>query len=319
MAKQNLLILLLMVLATNMAAASVTTRKLMFLVQPQPNQLTYHNGAVLHGDIPVSVLWYGRFTAAQKAIVSDFLVSLSAAPRASPAPSVSQWWSSIHQLYISKAAAAGKNGGQGAAKIARVVLSGQVSDEACSLGKSLKLSQLPALAARARPAKGGIALVLTSQDVAVEGFCMSRCGRHGPVDAKAGTAYVWAGNSAAQCPGQCAWPFHQPAYGPQTPPLAPPNGDVGMDGLVINVASMVAGAVTNPFGDGFYQGDRAAPLEAATACPGVYGKGAYPGYAGQLLVDTATGASYNANGAHGRKYLLPALFDPATSACSTLV
>ncbi|KAM0889865.1 hypothetical protein ACQ4PT_027444 [Festuca glaucescens] len=322
MAKQNLLILLLMVLATNMAAASVTTRKLMFLVQPQPNQLTYHNGAVLHGDIPVSVLWYGRFTAAQKAIVSDFLVSLSAAPRASPAPSVSQWWSSIHQLYLSKAAAAvGKNGehGAGAAQIARVVLSGQVSDEGCSLGKSLKLSQLPALAARARPAKGGIALVLTAQDVVVEGFCRSRCGRHGPVDAKAGTAYVWASNSATQCPGQCAWPFHQPAYGPQAPPLAPPNGDVGMDGLVINVASMVAGAVTNPFGDGFYQGDRAAPLEAATACPGVYGKGAYPGYAGQLLVDTATGASYNANGAHGRKYLLPALFDPATSACSTLV
>ncbi|XP_047066352.1 protein PHOSPHATE-INDUCED 1 homolog isoform X1 [Lolium rigidum] len=322
MAKQNLLILLLMVLATNMAAASVTTRKLMFLVQPQPNQLTYHNGSVLHGDIPVSVLWYGRFTAAQKAIVSDFLVFLYAAPRAAPAPSVSQWWSSIHQLYLSKAAATvGKSGGQstGVAKIARVVLSGQVSDEACSLGKSLKLSQLPALAARARPAKGGIALVLTAQDVAVEGFCMSRCGRHGPVDAKADTAYVWAGNSATQCPGQCAWPFHQPAYGPQSTPLAPPNGDVGMDGLVINVASMVAGAVTNPFGDGFYQGDRAAPLEAATACPGVYGKGAYPGYAGQLLVDSATGASYNAHGAHGRKYLLPALFDPATSACSTLV
>ena len=320
MAKNNLLILLLMVLATNMAAASVTTRKLMFLVQPQPNLLTYHNGAVLHGDIPVSVLWYGRFTAAQKAIVSDFLLSLSAAPRASPAPSVSQWWSSIHQLYISKAAAVGKNGGQGAgaAKIARVVLSGQVSDEKCSLGKSLKLSQLPALAARARPAKGGIALVLTAQDVAVEGFGMGRCSLHGS-DASAGTTYIWVGNPATQCPGQCAWPFHQPAYGPQAPPLAPPNGDVGMDGLVINVASMVAGAVTNPFGDGFYQGDRAAPLEAATACPGVYGKGAYPGYAGQLLVDTATGASYNANGAHGRKYLLPALFDPATSACSTLV
>jgi hypothetical protein len=51
----------------------------------------------------------------------------------------------------------------------------------------------------------------------------------------------------------------------------------------------------------------------------VYGKGAYPGYAGQLLVDSATGASYNANGERGRKYLLPALFDPATSACSTLV
>ncbi|KAM0889868.1 hypothetical protein ACQ4PT_027446 [Festuca glaucescens] len=258
---------------------------------PSPTNSRTTTAPCCIGDIPVSLLRYGRFTAAQKAIVSDFLVSLSAVPRASPAPSVSQWWSSIHQLYLSKAAAVGTSGrhGSGAAKIARVVLSGQVSDEGCSLGKSLKLSQLPALAARARPAKGGIALVLTAQDVAVEGFCMSRCGRHGSVDAKAGTAYVWAGNSVAQCPGKCAWPFHQPAYGPQSPPLAPPNGDVGMDGLVINVASMVAGAVTNPFGDGFYQGDRAAPLEAATACPGVYGKGAYPGCAGQLRRPAAGG------------------------------
>lgn len=46
---------------------------------------------------------------------------------------------------------------------------------------------------------------------------------------------------------------------------------------------------------------------------GVYGKGSYPGYAGDLLVDSATGASYNAHGVDGRKYLLPALFDPSTS------
>jgi len=92
-----------------------------------------------------------------------------------------------------------------------------------------------------------------------------------------------------------------------------------MDGAVISVAGMVAGAVTNPFGDGFYQGDRAAPLEAATACAGVYGSGAYPGYAGRLLVDAATGASYNAHGARGRKYLLPSLYDPGTGECATLV
>ncbi|KEH28806.1 phosphate-responsive 1 family protein [Medicago truncatula] len=59
-----------------------------------------------------------------------------------------------------------------------------------------------------------------------------------------------------------------------------------------------------------------APLEAASVCPGVYGKGAYPGYAGDLLVDSTTGASFNA---HGRKYLLPALYDPSTLFCSTLV
>ena len=288
-------------------------RRLMELYKPDPSELlTYHNGAVLHGAIPVSVLWYGRFTPAQKAVVSDFLLSLTAASPA-PTPSVSQWWGTIAQLYLSKA-----NGGANAKRATQVALAGQASDERCSLGKSLKLPQLAALAARAKPRKGGIALVLTAEDVAVEGFCRSRCGMHGS-DARARTAYVWVGNSASQCPGQCAWPFHKPVYGPQAPALVPPSGDVGMDGMVMNVASMVAGAVTNPFGDGFYQGPREAPLEAATACPGVYGSGAYPGYAGNLAVDATTGASYNANGANGRKYLLPALFDPDTSTCSTLV
>ncbi|GKB65869.1 EXORDIUM-like protein [Tanacetum coccineum] len=50
-----------------------------------------------------------------------------------------------------------------------------------------------------------------------------------------------------------------------------------------------------------------------------YGKGAYPGYPGDLLVDSTTGASYNAHGANGRKYLVPAMYDPSTSTCSTLV
>ncbi|PWZ05667.1 Protein EXORDIUM [Zea mays] len=328
MATRSSVLLLLTALAAATAVPSAATRKLMFLVQPQPNLLTYHNGAVLSGDIPVSILWYGRFTPAQKAVVSDFLLALSGSAPPQGSPSVAQWWSSVNQLYLSKAAAAAavsKNGahGGGGAKSARVVLSGQASDEGCSLGKSLKLSQLPALAAKARPAaaRGGVALVLTARDVAVEGFCTSRCGHHGSYGGGGGgrAAYAWVGDAADQCPGQCAWPFHQPAYGPQAPPLVPPSGDAGTDGVVINVASMVAGAVTNPFGDGFYQGDRGSPLEAATACAGVYGSGAYPGYAGQLLVDRATGASYNAHGARGRKYLLPALFDPDTSACSTLV
>jgi hypothetical protein len=310
----------------SVAMAASPSRRLMELYKPPPSDmLRYHDGAVLSGDIPVSVLWYGRFTPAQKAIVTDFLLSLSASARGTP-PSVAQWWSNIHRLYLSKAAAASKNGAHGGGGSARVVLAGQVSDEGCSLGKSLKMSQLPALAARARPAKagsgGGVALVITAQDVAVEGFCASRCGHHGSYGGAGGApraAYAWVGNPATQCPGQCAWPFHQPVYGPQAPPLVAPNGDAGMDGAVISVASMVAGAVTNPFGDGFYQGDRGAPLEAATACPGVYGRGAFPGYAGELLVDRATGASYNANGARGRKYLLPALYDPDTGDCATLV
>ncbi|CAL4885448.1 unnamed protein product [Urochloa decumbens] len=279
-------LVLISVLLLSSARLSAGTRSLLELYKPPASaRLTYHNGAVLQGRIPVSIVWYGRFTPAQKAVVTDFLESLAATSPA-PTPSVSQWWNTINQLYLSKAARGSGNGG------AQVSLAGQVADEACSLGKRLTLAQLPQLAARAGPKKGGIALVLTAQDVAVDGFCMSRCGLHGS-DARAGTAY--------------------------TPALVPPSGDAGMDGMVINIASMVAGAVTNPFRDGFYQGDKEAPLEAATACTGVYGSGAYPGFAGNLAVDRTTGASYNANGARGRKYLLPALFDPATSTCSTLV
>jgi hypothetical protein len=321
------LFLLVLALLMNLARRSVAAmggtggRRLMELYHPPPSDLLrYHNGAVLSGDIPVSVLWYGRFTPAQKAVVTDFLLSLSAAPQAAPAPSVAQWWSTIDRLYLSTAVGKNRAAAGGGAKNARVVLAGQVSDEECSLGKRLKLSQLPALAAKARPAEsaGGVALVLTAEDVAVESFCMSRCGTHAS-DPRTRAAFAWVGNPATQCPGQCAWPFHQPEYGPQSPPLVPPSGDTGMDGVVINMATVLVGAVTNPFGDGFYQGDRAAPLEAATACPGVYGRGAYPGYAGELLVDKATGASYNANGESGRKYLLPALFDPDMATCATLV
>ncbi|MQI72108.1 hypothetical protein EI017_25470, partial [Escherichia coli] len=106
--------------------------------------------------------------------------------------------------------------------------------------------------------------------------------------------------------------LHKHIYGPPNQDLVAPNQDVGLDGMVINVATLLAGTVTNPFGNGYFQGPKEAPLEAASACTGVYGKGAYPGNAGNLLVDPTTGASYNANGVNGKKYLLPALVDPKT-------
>ncbi|XP_078163248.1 protein PHOSPHATE-INDUCED 1-like [Carex rostrata] len=312
MASFSRAIVLLLTLLLNFSPLCIATRRLTALYQPPAIPLTYHRGAVLRGNIPISVLWYGRFAPAQKSIISDFLLSLTKIPQ-SPSPSVSQWWNTINSLYLSKTS--GAKFGQ---KNSNILLSNQTTDAKCSMGKSLTSVQIAALAAKARPKKGGIVLVLTAQDIAVQGFCMSRCGMHGTLT-KTGSTFVWVGNSATQCPGQCAWPFHQPIYGPQTPPLIAPNGDVGIDGMIINISSMIAGAVTNPSGDGFYQGPKEAPLEAATACPGIYGKGAFPGYPGHLLVDPSTGASFNANGARGRKYMLPALFDPATSSCSTLV
>lgn len=202
-----------------------------------------------------------------------------------------------------------------------VVVGKQTLDDKYSLGKALKTSQLEVLAFKYGYGDGkAVNVVLTSADVAVDGFCMSRCGTHGSVQVKKSRfPYAWVGNSVSQCPGYCAWPFHQPVYGPQTPPMVAPNGDVGVDGMVINLATVLAGTVVNPYNNGYFQGPAEAPLEAVSACTGIFGKGAFPGYPGKVLMGKTTGASYNAVGVNGRKYLLPAMWDPQTSTCKTLL
>nr|CAB3470033.1 unnamed protein product [Digitaria exilis] len=307
-----------LVLLTSLPSFSLAARRLPDHLSDTPlrDGISYHGGAVLRGESPVSILWYGQFKPAQKAIVVDFLLSLTSIP-INATPSAAQWWATIDTAYLSNSTATSNNG-------TRVVVAGQVTDEHYSLGKSLALADLSQLAAAGMVAvpkrDGALVLVLTDPDVVVESFCTARCGLHGS-GSDAGYAYAWVGNAERQCPGQCAWPFAEPAYGPRDqPPLVPPNGDVGVDGMVVTLATMVAGAVTNPMGDGYYEGDRDDALEACTACAGKFGSGAYPGYPGKVLVDETTGGgSYNAVGANGRKYLLPAVYDPATSACSTLV
>ena len=274
--------------------------------------LTYHRGKLLEGNVPLSIIWYGDFTPSQKSIIVDFILSLNHQknPSESRIPRVYQWWKTIQINYLKRA---GK-------KETQFFLSNQVSDVSYSLGKLLKKPQISQLAKKANPKPNGLTLVLTAKEVAVEGFCMSSCGFHGSVaNGGARSAFIWVGDSVAQCPGQCAWPFHQPIYGPQTAPLGAPNGDVGVDGMVVNIATLLAGTVTNPFRDGYFLGSVEAPLEAGSACPGIYGKGAYPGYAGKLLMDSTSGASYNSVGLNSRKYLLPAVFDPSTSQCTTPV
>ncbi|CAI9116274.1 OLC1v1017372C1 [Oldenlandia corymbosa var. corymbosa] len=279
--------------------------------------LEYHNGALLTGKTSVNLIWYGKFKPSQRAIVADFISSLSSSSSNTQAPpSVASWWKTTEKYYrlanSKKPSSLSLNLGK------------QILDENYSLGKSLSQKQIVQLASKGEQ-RNAINIVLTASDVTFDGFCRNKCGFHGSSRGaviKGKTykfAYIVVGNSETQCPGYCAWPFHQPQYGPQTPPLIAPNNDVGMDGVVINLASLMAGTATNPFGNGYYQGPAEAPLEASSACPGVYAKGAYPGYPGDLLVDPTTGASYNAHGTNGRKFVLPAFYDPSTTSCSTLV
>lgn len=271
--------------------------------------MKYHNGALLKGNITINLLWYGTFTPTQRSIIVDYLNSLNSGHPA-PSPSAASWWKTTENYH----------GGA-----STVVVGTQILDEKYSLGKSLKTAHLIFLASKTNKLNS-INVVLTAKDVAVDGFCMNRCGTHGSTRVKTGSgsgstrfAYAWVGNSESLCPGQCAWPFHQPIYGPQTPPLVSPNGDVGVDGMIINLGTVLAGTVTNPFNNGYFQGPVTAPLEAVSACTGVFGSGAYPGYPGNVLADKSSGASYNAHGEKGRKFLLPAMWDPKALKCATLV
>lgn len=84
---------------------------------------------------------------------------------------------------------------------------------------------------------------------------------------------------------------YQPIYSPQNLPLVSLNNNVDLGGIVIkiNLPSLLCAGTNaaNPCGNGYLHGPAVAPLEAASACPGVYGKGPY---AGNLLVDPKTGA-----------------------------
>ncbi|KAJ9545453.1 hypothetical protein OSB04_025160 [Centaurea solstitialis] len=284
------------------------------LMEEDPSTLLqYHNGALLTGDISVNLIWYGGFSPSQKAIITDFITSLSSQTHSQSQiqPSVATWWKKTDKYFTTTKS-----------KKPTLRLGKQVSDPDCSLGKSLTEKHLVRLAAKGE-ASNAVNVVLTAKDVAVDRFCSSRCGTHGSSSSKTTLgkknyrfAYIWVGNSETQCPGQCAWPFHQPIYGPQASPLVAPNNDVGVDGMVINLATLIAGTATNPFGNGYYQGDADAPLEAASACSGVYGKGAYPGYAGELLVEEGTGASYNA---HAVKPTTHAETPPSASTSPSIV
>lgn len=288
----------------------------------QPSSLAttvaYHGGPLLTrpSGINIYLVWYGAFSLKDRTTITDFFASFS--PKGlvpHQEPSVSTWWRTVTS-YKDKAHTP-------VSRIVRLVK--QVGDP-YSLGKNLKRAQIGNLVnnniviSNKLPVdSNAIYLVLTAKDVSVEKFCMDSCGFHDSVlVTPKGSVIVYAHvGDAVQCPGFCAWPYALPAYGPPGQALVAPNG-VGADGMVINIATILAGAATNPFKTGYFQGDILAPLEAVSACPGIFGAGAYPGYPGNLMVDKFSKASYNVYGANGEKFLLPAVWDLVGLTCKVV-
>ncbi|KAH7293460.1 hypothetical protein KP509_28G026600 [Ceratopteris richardii] len=277
-------------------------------------KMQYHMGPVLTSSIRVYIIWYGTWKSSQKAIIRDFLHSLSG-PVSKRRPTVGAWWNTV-QLYTD----------QTGANISKsVVLAGEVYDH-YSHGKILSRMTVQEVirdSIRNGSLKvdscGGLYMVLTSEDVQMQDFCRAVCGFHYftfPSIVGYTLPYAWIGNSALQCPEYCAYPFKVPSYMIGFEPLKPPNRDVGVDGMVSVIGHELAELSSNPLINAWYAGnDPTAPTEIADLCEGIYGTGGGGSYMGSVSVDTY-GASFNLHGIKRRKYLVQWIWNPIVNYCT---
>lgn len=282
---------------------------------PEPTiMLDYHMGPVMTGRdemIKLFVIYYGDFSKKQRSTLRHFFKSFWHPDVQLPEshPTVEKWWQITREyvdLYNRPVSRS-------------IVAAGEVFDN-YSLGKDLNQSDIQTLVVDYMDKFGidsrSIYLVLTSEDVLVEKFCMNVCGTHFYTFPSDDTnnqmvPYGWVGNPAEQCPGLCSWPYAPGGF--LSNALIPPNGDAGIDGMIITIANLLAGIATDPYGNGYSQADG---LEAAGVCQGIYGKNSFSGFPGDLLVDNETGASFNAYGVSNTKYLIPWIWNPLTLNCA---
>eukprot|EP01018_Ginkgo_biloba_P012743 Gb_04585 [translate_table: standard] len=277
--------------------------------------MQYHMGPVLTGGTKAYIIWYGKWKASQKSIIKDFLYSIST--NGVKGPSVKKWWSTA-QFYTD----------QTGSNVSSTISLAAECDDDYSQGKSLTRMTVQQVIKNALvehkgtlpvAPKGGLYLVLTADDVVMQDYCRAVCGFHYftyPSIAGYALPYAWIGNSGKLCPEVCAYPFAVPAYMGSTKAFKPPNGDIGMDGMVSVIAHELAEMSANPLINAWFAGtDPTAPVEIADLCEGMYGTGAGGSYTGMVLNDKV-GASYNLVGIRGRRFLVQWLWSPVLNACT---
>ncbi|XVF56563.1 hypothetical protein PTKIN_Ptkin06aG0131200 [Pterospermum kingtungense] len=282
-------------------------------------EITHHGGPLLSGNLNLALIWYGNCGRVQKNIIRNFIKSLNSKDGdTNLQPQVSDWWKVVgnYQAAVPPLGQGPPAAGPTLPKITVKVVK-QVSDNTYKYGKILTtVDFIPKLV---RDYTAGdpniIPVIVTARDVTVQGLCTGKCADHGVVDNK---PYIIVGNPETECPGACGWPFHEADTEPKAVVLQPPNANMAADAMVVAFATALADTVTNPLNTGFYEGVEVDPVGPALACRGIFGIGASPGNPGKVQTDPATGASFNAYGNKGKKFLLPAIWDPKNSTCWTL-
>ncbi|KAJ4953245.1 hypothetical protein NE237_030077 [Protea cynaroides] len=270
--------------------------------------IRYHNGPLLTGNIKLAILFYGNFGNVHKQAITVFVKSLNTI-NAAPEPSVATWWRTIESYQ-----SAAKHGG--VSPRINVQIFKKVDDVSYSVGKIITQDFIATLVQKATGGdKTVLPVIFAAKDVSIVGACTGKCSSHGTVGTgRAAQPYIMVGNPEVECPETCAWPFYGAAI-----PLSPPSGNAGADALVLGLATALAGTVSNPYNTGFFQDPVDRPLEAVTACPAKFGSGALPGNPGKVLLDPKTRTAFNAHGVRGQNFLLPAVWNPTTKSCWTLV
>ncbi|XP_073260208.1 protein EXORDIUM-like 4 isoform X2 [Populus alba] len=275
--------------------------------------ITYHGGPLLTGNLNLTLIWYGQFGRVHKNVIRAFVESLHYNAGANLQPQVSSWWNVVESYQ--------EVAGKGSSPI-NVKVVKQVTDLKYSAGKAVTSEFIQKVL---RKATGGdsntIPVILTARDVKMQGLCFTKCSQHGMLGDHQ-QPYIVVGNPESECPGSCAWPFQKPDKGPLSITLNPPNGNLGVDAMVVAFARALVEAVTNPYKTGFFQdnsNNANKTVEAASACWGIFGSGAFDGYTGKVRVDPETGGGFNGHGSRGRKFLIPAVWNPKTKSCWTLL
>lgn len=208
--------------------------------------LEYWDGKIMAQpqNFSVYIIFYGNWSVYQKYLVRNFIDSLEPA-RASAANehTVENWWKITTAYY---------HNAQNQSVTNQVVLKGIYSDNysRAPLGTAvdpLQNSDIMKIVVGSlkqsfgTPDNRGVYLVLTSPDVYVNSFCTSACGYHSSFRYNnLVIAYAHVGNAETQCPIQCTYKYMNFMW-------IPPNGDLGVDGMMTWLGHELTEVATNPF------------------------------------------------------------------------
>ncbi|GJP72861.1 hypothetical protein CLOP_g3626 [Closterium sp. NIES-67] len=228
------------------AAAGITTLKPFASpigISPRWGSWQCQNSAycgVMYAPIAVYIIWYGKFSSTQKAMVRALTRSFN--PSSDDSITAPLWWN-INRLYYDR---------KGRFISSSVTVADETDDTGYSRGASLTDDEVNSLVTSAISSRklpydaDGVYFVLSdetvSQSAQGSSFCTHFCGWHSYTDVsgKGRAITSWVGNAKSKCPGSCITSLISSSS-------ASPNRDKGMDGLLSVYAHELAEATSSPF------------------------------------------------------------------------